>query len=402
MGLKRLMSRLSPKKKADGINDETSLATTQDSTGPDGLQYHTDNEASTSLNGADLGGLPDPNDSLAGTPYRRLRFLRDEGMGQAVVLALDTRTNTNVVIKLLERGPNVSPKVEPEVVNHAKCRGHPNIVQLLDLFVTSRHLAIVMEFVDGGPLRSVIEQRGRMPEADARWVLRQVARALQQYHAVGMTKRDMRLENVLLCGDQARPLVKLCDFAYSKSEQVNSDPKTALGTLVYTAPEEIKQTKTNDRAADIWGCGVLLYVMLCGTYPFGQLADVYDQKQVQDMLMRIMSVQYVLPDHLSDGARDLLSHVLVGKVEQRYSLEQLCQHPWMMQDLPAGFWEMDVRESAAAGCSMAEDKLRTVCREAQQTLVSRASDDIDALADEIMDMEECEATFDDLDLEIVR
>lgn len=233
------------------------------------------------------------------------------------------------------------------------------------------------QYAEGGDLKTHIARSGKLSEAEARTILHQVVRALQRYHAVGMAKRDLRLEHVLLCkgGTTGAPCIKLCDFAYSKTEQVNrycavsgtsgetrclqllheiptctvhpfphSDPKSALGSLVYTAPEEITvQNHTDDRAADVWSCGVLLYIMLTGTYPFGQLAEVYDQKQVQEMLSRIMEAKFVMPEDVSPGAAGLLRKILVKEVAQRIHLQDVCADEWFAQvcvcvNGGVGFW----------------------------------------------------------------
>lgn len=107
--------------------------------------------ASSAANGADKP-VEQPSsssadaaaDPLARTPFTRVRYLKNEGMGQALLVAKDQHDKL-VVIKLIDRGPNVSPNVEQEVVNHNKCKGHPNVVQLLDMFITPKHLAFVME-----------------------------------------------------------------------------------------------------------------------------------------------------------------------------------------------------------------------------------------------------------------
>lgn len=105
-------------------------------------------------------------DPLARTPFTRVRYLKNEGLGQALLVAKDQHDKL-VVIKLIDRGPNVSPKVEQEVVNHNKCKGHPNITQLLDLFITPKHLAFVMEVRSHMHTHAHYSQRPRvsMPRA---------------------------------------------------------------------------------------------------------------------------------------------------------------------------------------------------------------------------------------------
>ena len=77
--------------------------------------------------------------------------------------------------------------------------------------------------------------------------------------------RDIKLENTLLDLGKPLPNVKICDFGYSKNEFVDSRPKTLSGTPDYIAPEVLLNDNYDGKKADIWSCGVMLYVMLTGT-----------------------------------------------------------------------------------------------------------------------------------------
>ena len=76
--------------------------------------------------------------------------------------------------------------------------------------------------------------------------------------------RDIKLENTLLDDAQPQPNVKICDFGYSKNEFVDSRPKTVSGTPDYIAPEVLMADQYDGKKADIWSCGVMLYVMVTG------------------------------------------------------------------------------------------------------------------------------------------
>ena len=76
--------------------------------------------------------------------------------------------------------------------------------------------------------------------------------------------RDIKLENTLLDDSLPRPNVKLCDFGYSKNEFVDSRPKSVSGTPDYIAPEVLLNDNYDGKTADIWSCGVMLYVMMTG------------------------------------------------------------------------------------------------------------------------------------------
>ena len=78
------------------------------------------------------------------------------------------------------------------------------------------------------------------------------------------TCRDIKLENTLLDEGMPCPNLKLCDFGYSKNEYVDSRPKSVSGTPDYIAPEVLLNDNYDGKTADIWSCGVMLYVMMTG------------------------------------------------------------------------------------------------------------------------------------------
>ena len=81
---------------------------------------------------------------------------------------------------------------------------------------------------------------------------------LDYCHRMGVANRDIKLENTLLDGSKPRPLVKLCDFGYSKHID-GSRPKTKVGTPGYTAPEVVRAAASSTYdgpAADVWSAGV--------------------------------------------------------------------------------------------------------------------------------------------------
>jgi serine/threonine protein kinase len=167
-----------------------------------------------------------------------------------VDLALDAATGAHVAIKFLERGPGVNRSVLREILNHRLCAAHPHIVRFQEVFLTPRHLAIVMEYAPGGDMFEYV-LRHRVPgpgptglaEADARHFFQQLVCSVEFAHELGVANRDIKLENTLLddtrvsTGLARLPDVKICDFGYSKNEFVDSRPKSVSGTPDYIAPE---------------------------------------------------------------------------------------------------------------------------------------------------------------------
>ncbi|KAH7442365.1 hypothetical protein KP509_03G085000 [Ceratopteris richardii] len=260
-------------------------------------------------------------------------LVKDIGAGNFGVARLmrDKRTNELVAVKYIERGEKIDQNVQREIINHRSLR-HPNIVRFKEVFLTSKHLAIVMEYAAGGELFDRICNAGRFTEDEARFFFQQLISGVSYCHAMQICHRDLKLENTLLDGSPA-PRLKICDFGYSKSEALHSQPKSTVGTPAYIAPEVLSREKYDGKIADVWSCGVTLYVMLVGAYPF---EDPDDPKNMRKTISRIMNVQYTFPSYLriSPECRHLLSCIFVAKPSKRIKIMDIMRHPWFLRNFP--------------------------------------------------------------------
>jgi serine/threonine-protein kinase SRK2 len=177
----------------------------------------------------------------------------------------------------------------------------------------------------------------------SRWFFQQLILALDYCHQKGVGHRDIKLENVLLQNHPRcpRPLVKICDFGYSKGDN-RSLCVSKVGTLLYMAPEVIEpqQGQTySARAADLWSCGVLLYTMLVGTYPFRLPTDQQSAPiavQARALHKMMMRHSYIIPQqlNLSQGCTNLLAGLLNPLAHQRITMQGVLQDPWFREGLP--------------------------------------------------------------------
>ncbi|KAH0876177.1 hypothetical protein HID58_073539, partial [Brassica napus] len=142
--------------------------------------------------------------------------------------------------------------------------------------------------------------------------------------------RDLKLENTLLDGSAA-PRVKICDFGYSKSGVLHSQPKTTVGTPAYIAPEVLSTREYDGKVADVWSCGVTLYVMLVGAYPF---EDPCDPKDFRKTIGRILRAHYSVPDYVSDECKHLLSRIFIANPEKNLPVE-MSERSLRMNDQPS-------------------------------------------------------------------
>ncbi|KAF8410000.1 hypothetical protein HHK36_002520 [Tetracentron sinense] len=266
----------------------------------------------------------------------RYELVQDIGAGNFGVARLmrDKHTRELVAVKYIERGENIDQNVQREIINHRSLR-HPNIIRFKEVILTPTHLAIVTEYASGGELFERICKcnAGRFNEDEARFFFQQLISGVCYCHSMQVCHRDLKLENTLLDGSPA-PRLKICNFGYSKSSVLHSQPKSTVGTTAYIAPEVLFKKEYDGKIADVWSCGVTLYVMLVGAYPF---EDPKEPKNTIGTIQRILSIQYSIPDdvHISPECCNLISRIFVADPGMRITIPEIKNHEWFVKNLPA-------------------------------------------------------------------
>ncbi|GAA0152777.1 non-receptor serine/threonine protein kinase [Lithospermum erythrorhizon] len=298
----------------------------------------------------------------------RYEIVKDLGSGNFGVAKLvrDKLTRELLAVKFIERGHKIDEHVQREIMNHRSLK-HPNIVRFKEVLLTPTHLAIVMEYAAGGELFARICNAGRFNEDEARFFFQQLISGVSYCHSMEICHRDLKLENTLLDGSPA-PRVKICDFGYSKSAVFHSQPKSAVGTPAYIAPEVFSKKQYDGKLADVWSCGVTLYVMLVGAYPF---EDHTDPKNIKKTIGRILSVHYSIPDYvrISPECWQLLSRIFVATPEIRITISEIKNHPWYLKNLPVELMEGGSFESHGVNNpSQSMEEVMSILQEARKPL----------------------------------
>ena len=163
----------------------------------------------------------------------------------------------------------------------------------------------------------------------------QLIDGVEYCHREGVVHRDLRMEHLLLDGSIYSPVLKITGFGYSKSEILDSQPKSSVGTPAYVPPEVLmaKDSKSYDgQAMDVWACGVILFLMLTGSFPFqnGSNGGLLTRKMIRDV--NTGRLHYPQGVHVHAAARDLLKKILTPNPKERATLAQIQQHKWVMAD----------------------------------------------------------------------
>ncbi|KAH7851764.1 hypothetical protein Vadar_016269 [Vaccinium darrowii] len=334
----------------------------------------------------------------------RYEILRDIGSGNFGVAKLvrDKWSNEHYAVKFIERGDKIDEHVQREIMNHRSLK-HPNIVRFKEVLLTPTHLGIVMEYAAGGELFEKICNAGRFSEDEARFFFQQLISGVNYCHSMQICHRDLKLENTLLDGSSA-PRLKICDFGYSKSSVLHSQPKSTVGTPAYIAPEVFSRKEYDGKIADVWSCGVTLYVMLVGAYPF---EDTDDPRNFRTTITRILSVQYSIPDYvrISMECIQLLSRIFVADPEKRITIPEIEKHPWFLKNLPIELTkegEANLQMSNDINPSQSIEEVLAIIKEASKSTTSTkggenyvgGSIDFDDIIDDDTDLDEIETSGD--------
>jgi serine/threonine protein kinase len=183
------------------------------------------------------------------------------------------RDGHRLAFKLLRPELTEDPKVVQRFVQERSILTsieHPNVVSMRDLVVEGDTLAIVMDLVDGGDLRTLLSSTRTLPPARVAELGAGIAAGLAAVHAAGVIHRDVKPENVLVDGafEPGRP--RLTDFGIAKfvQQEGSSGRSTMLvGTPQYIAPELIDGQEPT-AATDLYALGIMLYELVCGVTPF--------------------------------------------------------------------------------------------------------------------------------------
>jgi len=206
---------------------------------------------------------------VLGGRYRLEGQIGKGGMGQ-VYLAVDTRLERRVAVKVLPKAPDQDPEGVTRFLREARLAAtlqHPGITVVHDIDVDNDVLYLVMELLSGRDLHKLLEERpGGLPLGEAVDLAVQITDALGAAHEKGIVHRDLKPANVMVVeGGRA----KLCDFGIAKhlSSATALTGSGVLGTPVYMAPEQFLG-KEIDARTDIYLLGGMFHEMFCGQPPF--------------------------------------------------------------------------------------------------------------------------------------
>ncbi|XP_040950967.1 CBL-interacting serine/threonine-protein kinase 8 isoform X2 [Gossypium raimondii] len=240
-----------------------------------------------------------------------------EGTFAKVKFAQNTETGESVAMKVLDRSTIIKHKMVDQIkreISIMKLVRHPYVVRLHEVIASRTKIYIILEFITGGELFDKIVHKGRLSEAEARRFFQQLIDGVEYCHSKGVYHRDLKPENLLL---DSLGNLKISDFGLSAlPEQGVSLLRTTCGTPNYVAPEVLSHKGYDGAVADVWSCGVILYVLMAGYLPF-------DELDLTTLYSKIERADFSCPSWFPVGAKSLIHRILDPN-------PQTCNHE--------GFW----------------------------------------------------------------
>ncbi|KAI8470582.1 MAG: kinase-like domain-containing protein [Monoraphidium minutum] len=276
----------------------------------------------------------------------------NRGATAVVYAACDGQSGLRVALKVVAcGGPKQVPiSVVRREVTLSSSVAHEHLVQLLDVFAQGdAQLVIVWELVEGLDLLELLNsQGGRMPEPMAAFYFVQLLRAVLHVHEAGFCHRDIKPENCMVEGRTHK--LKLIDFGLAK--HLESVKTLGVGTPDYMPPEMlvrgtsaarpqpsggggggeagggVREPPPYDAAAvDAWACGVLLYLLISGVYPFEDPGSSSLSRTIQNVLR---GTRRPLPPGVSPECAARIDGLLQRDPSRRARLHDLAYDPWLL------------------------------------------------------------------------
>jgi len=276
-----------------------------------------------------IGAKPngDPNPIPFEQVYDLEREIGKGGYG-TVHVARNRELGEEFAVKVIDRSKlkGKDHQIFLEVQILRELCSHPNVVSLVDFFVSPEFFNVVLELAQGGDLFDNLAKRKFYTERDARCAAKDILTAISYIHSNDYVHRDMKPENLLLAADDRGVIV--ADFGFTKNLSDAPTPAglvTRCGTPAYVAPELINGTPYG-KPVDVWACGVVLYLLLGGYQPF-------QGKEHKQVFAKIRNSDFVFHEKywepISVEAKQLITRMLALDPKVRITADDALKSSWM-------------------------------------------------------------------------
>lgn len=292
---------------------------------------------------------PDPDDPRVGQAiagrYQVRRIVADGGMGR-VYEALDIQADRRVALKVLHSDvarDRVSLERFKREYEISQLLPHEHIAEVYDfLKLADGTYALAMEFLEGEELRALLKRDRSVRPARVVRMLSQLAIGLDEAHRRQLIHRDIKPDNVFLCGTHDGDVVKLLDFGSVKDKSEGAKKLTVMGTTIgspfYMSPEQAQGLDTLDARADVWALAAISYESLTGKVPFAGnngpsilLAILTQEPMPPSLIAQGQGVPYPIPSTVDDVLEEAFAKDPAMRVASVGSMADKLGHAYALE-----------------------------------------------------------------------
>ena len=247
------------------------------------------------------------------------------GSFSVVKLGINKFTKEKIAIKILRKKEmqreEDKSRLEREI-NILKKLHHINIIKIFKIEEEQNKCFMIMEYCENRDLFNYIVAHQKLSEEETAYFFYQLINGLDYIHHNNIVHRDLKPENLLLSKGN---ILKIIDFGiscyYFPKKKLLSTP---CGSPHYASPEMVLGNKYSGRKIDIWSCGIIIYVMICGYLPFEAPSSML-------LFRKIVECKVDYPDFVSDDAIDIMNKILEVDPYKRINIEQIKKHPFYLK-----------------------------------------------------------------------
>jgi eukaryotic-like serine/threonine-protein kinase len=256
--------------------------------------------------------------------YRILRLIGDGGMG-SVYEARHELLGSNVALKFLHPEIAEQESLKQRFLQEARVSSsirNPHIVRTLDVDSYSGGAFLVMELLEGEPLSNLLEREHALLQDTALRYALQLLDGVAAAHAIGVTHRDLKPDNIFVTQLATEPLIKILDFGIAKLRQSSeykmtlTRPGSVMGTPEYMAPEQAFSADLADSRSDVYSIGVILFEMLSGHRPVQGDNPQHIAEQI--LTGKVLRLDVLCPE-LPPGLVNVVHVAMSADPEQRWT-----------------------------------------------------------------------------------
>ena len=246
-----------------------------------------------------------------------------KGSFATVKLGIHKITNKKYAIKIYSKTNLYDIEKRNSVKNEIsilKQLNHENIMKLYEVIDTKKYIYLILEYINGISLMEYLKNKPqkRIEENKCKEIFYQIVKGINYCQMKNIYHRDIKLENILLIDEK---IVKIIDFGFSVKCSIHCYQKFLCGTPNYMSPEIINKNKYIPKYSDLWSLGVLLYIMLIGSFPFKAKTEEF-------LIKKINKCEYELPNFISINAKNLIKKILLLEPKNRLSTEDILLDSW--------------------------------------------------------------------------